>query len=125
MHFRASPRITPIVAIASEGWTIASRADAARPPGQGRLASRGAHGYDNAAPSMRGILIAAGPAFRRGAVMPPVESVHLYALMCRILGLTPAANDGSAAAMRLLLASPRTAENHAALVFVTSDTDAH
>ncbi len=37
LHFRASPRITPIVAIASEGWTIASRADAARPPGQGRL----------------------------------------------------------------------------------------
>jgi hypothetical protein len=48
-------------------------------------------------------LIAAGPAFERGAVMPPVENVHLYAKMCRILGLTPAANDGSVDAMNPLL----------------------
>jgi hypothetical protein len=36
-------------------------------------------------------------------VMPPVENVHLYAKMCRILGLTPAANDGSVDAMNPLL----------------------
>jgi predicted AlkP superfamily pyrophosphatase or phosphodiesterase len=100
LHFRDSSRITPLVGIASEGWTITSRAAVAR---TGAPDSRGAHGYDNALPSMRGILVAAGPAFRRGAVIPPVENVHLYALVCRILNLRPAPNDGSADAMRALL----------------------
>lgn len=54
---------------------------------------------------MRGILIGTGPAFKRGAVIPPVENVHLYAMMCRILGLTPAPNDGSADALDALLSS--------------------
>jgi predicted AlkP superfamily pyrophosphatase or phosphodiesterase len=105
LHFRDSRRITPIVGIASEGWTIASRAEAARRASEAAPASRGAHGYDNAVPSMRGILIGAGPAFKRGAVIPPVENVHLYAMMCRILGLTPAPNDGSADALDALLSS--------------------
>ena len=54
---------------------------------------------------LRGILIGTGPAFKRGAVIPPVENVHLYAMMCRILGLTPAPNDGSADALDALLSS--------------------
>jgi hypothetical protein len=91
--------------MASEGWTITSRARIARRLAEGdELVNGGTHGYDNALPSMRGILIAAGPAFKRRAVMPPVENVHLYALMCHILGLTPARNDGSLEAMRPLLA---------------------
>ena len=55
----------------------------------------GTHGYDNAEAAMGGILIAAGPAFRRGAVVAALGSVHVYDLLCRAAGLRPARNDGS------------------------------
>jgi predicted AlkP superfamily pyrophosphatase or phosphodiesterase len=104
LHFRDNARITPLVGIADEGWTITSRDALSR--GTAGLTSRGAHGFDNALSSMRGILIAAGPAFKRGAVVPPVENVHLYSLMSRILRLTPAPNDGSLDPLRPLLSEP-------------------
>jgi hypothetical protein len=44
--------------------------------------------------SMRGIFIGHGPAFRRGVELPDVENVHLYNLMCAVLKLKPANNDG-------------------------------
>ena len=63
-----------------------------RYPQQGYLA--GDHGYDPFLPSMHGIFIARGPAFRRGVLLPPVESVHVYNLLCAVLGVKPAANSG-------------------------------
>lgn len=104
LHFRASSRITPIVGIAGEGWTVTTRARWAADQASGRSRSKGAHGYDNALPSMHGIFVAAGPAFRRGVVLPPVESVHVYELLCRVLGLTPAPNDGDPAVLAPMLA---------------------
>jgi predicted AlkP superfamily pyrophosphatase or phosphodiesterase len=56
---------------------------------------RGAHGYDNKVQSMQATFIAHGPAFKRGYVAEPFENIHVYELMCKILGLTPAKNDGS------------------------------
>ena len=44
---------------------------------------------------MHPIFIARGPAFRTGYVAEPFEVVDIYPLMCRILDLTPAVNDGS------------------------------
>jgi predicted AlkP superfamily pyrophosphatase or phosphodiesterase len=99
LHFRDSPRIAPIVGLAAEGWTITTRGRWAKALADGAEFSRGAHGYDNALPSMHGILIAAGPAFRAGLVIPPVESVHVYEMLCRVLGFTPARNDGDPRAL--------------------------
>jgi predicted AlkP superfamily pyrophosphatase or phosphodiesterase len=55
---------------------------------------RGAHGYDNGLESMRATFIAHGAAFKRGALVEPFENIHIYNLMCKILGLTSAKNDG-------------------------------
>ena len=52
---------------------------------------------------MHGLFIAAGPRIRRGIVIPAFENIHLYVLMCDLLGLTPAANDGDPAQTRALL----------------------
>lgn len=92
-HYRNHPRIPPVLAIADDGWMLASRAqvDGWQPGRQ----FGGAHGYDPALKSMQGLLIAAGPSFRRGEVVPPIENIHLYEMMARVLGLTPAPNDGS------------------------------
>jgi len=55
----------------------------------------GVHGYDPMeAESMRGIFVAAGPAFKVGATVPPFENVHIYDALAKILGVTPAKNDG-------------------------------
>ncbi|MGH7645231.1 MAG: alkaline phosphatase family protein, partial [Gemmatimonadales bacterium] len=48
LHYRANPRIPPVVAVADEGWEISTRARVARrPPEPG-----GTHGYDPAVRSM-------------------------------------------------------------------------
>jgi hypothetical protein len=56
---------------------------------------RGGHGYDNALVSMRALFIARGAAFKKGYVAEPFENIHVYNLMCKILGLKPAKNDGN------------------------------
>jgi predicted AlkP superfamily pyrophosphatase or phosphodiesterase len=89
-HYRANPRIQPIVAIADEGWTVTtrrSRSGDRRPP-------RGMHGYPPDVPSMRALFLARGPAFRKGAVVEPFQNIHLYPLLARLLELKPARGDG-------------------------------
>lgn len=85
------PRVPPIWILPDEGWQVQRRAvftavkDAFL---------KGQHGYDPALPSMRGLFIANGPAFRRGGTLPPVENVHVYNLLCAAADLKPAPNDG-------------------------------
>jgi predicted AlkP superfamily pyrophosphatase or phosphodiesterase len=100
LHFNNGARVTPIVAVADEGWTITTRAVAAA---QGEKFSLGAHGFDNALLSMGGILVAAGPGVRSGAVVPPLANVHVYPLLAALLGVTPAPSDGSPDSVRALL----------------------
>jgi predicted AlkP superfamily pyrophosphatase or phosphodiesterase len=99
-HYGTHSRVTPVVAVAAEGWTIASRAALSRIQARG---VGGDHGYDNALPSMHGLFVAAGPAFRRGLRVPEVGGIHLYELMTAILGLEPAPNQGDLDAIRTLL----------------------
>ena len=104
LHYRDSPRIAPIVCSAEEGWfmTSSERYDAQKKRedfGQ----KRGAHGYDNKYDSMRAIFIGHGRAFRKKMVSEPFENIHVYELMCRILGLKPAKNDGDLSRVRGML----------------------
>jgi predicted AlkP superfamily pyrophosphatase or phosphodiesterase len=94
LHYRDHPRIPPIIGLADDGWTITSRA---RDVERALAAERGDHGYDPFYRSMLGLFIASGPLFRRGAVVPAFENIHIYDLMCQALALTPAQNDGDPA----------------------------
>ena len=96
LHFRDNRRITPLVGLADEGWSIVTSRESREPP-------RGMHGYDNALESMRALFVAHGPAFRGGIEIEPFESVHLYELLAAVLGLDPAPNDGSPQALRGVL----------------------
>jgi predicted AlkP superfamily pyrophosphatase or phosphodiesterase len=100
-HYRAHPRIQPIVAMAEEGWMVTTRPIASR--SGGRL-PRGMHGYPPDIPSMRAIFLARGPGFRKGAVVEPFQNIHLYQLIAHLLGLTPAPNDGALDSVRTVLA---------------------
>ena len=53
------------------------------------------HGYRPDVRNMSPFFIAYGPAFKKGIVSEPFDSVDIYPLMCHILGLTPAPNNGS------------------------------
>ena len=92
----------PLVGVVEEGWQIVrgSLTDRAL---QHVKPLRGAHGYDPRVAAMRGIFIAAGPAFRTGATVPAFENVHVYNALAAALAVRPAPNDGDAAVARTLL----------------------
>ncbi len=91
LHYRASERIAPVVLSADPGWYITSR-DFLRTK---RLTfEKGAHGFDPASANMGALFIASGPAFRHKVEIPDVENIQIYNLLCAVLGLQPAPNDG-------------------------------
>ena len=94
-HYRDHPRIPPIIGVVDEGWQIMRRATFEAIRAGQAAAPGGQHGYDPAAMSMRGIFVAAGPAFRQGVTVPPFENVNIYDVLARVIGVTPAPNDGT------------------------------
>ena len=94
-HFRDSDRIAPLLVAAAEGWNLRPRRDKPRegqtePPAP----PLGMHGFDPRLPSMHGFLIGRGPQLASRTKVGSVDNVHLYELMCRLLEIEPAANDG-------------------------------
>lgn len=56
----------------------------------------GTHGYDPTAADMWVAFRAIGPSFKRGYTRPKTfRNVSVYPLLCHLLGITPAHNDGS------------------------------
>ena len=94
LHYSSHPRIAPIIAIAAEGWQVTTHQ---RFNAQPERRAGGDHGYDPRVMQMHGLFVAAGPTLRQGLVVPRFENVHIYELMCRILGLRPSKNDGDPA----------------------------
>jgi predicted AlkP superfamily pyrophosphatase or phosphodiesterase len=103
-HYRDHPRIPPIVGVVDEGWQVLPRATLTQRLQRGQTSARGEHGYDpRDAKSMRGVFIAAGPAFKSGVELPPLDNIHVYGIMAQALGVPPAKNDGDPAIARTFL----------------------
>jgi predicted AlkP superfamily pyrophosphatase or phosphodiesterase len=100
LHYRDSPRIAPIIGLVDGGWRVSSRAYLEL---QGGEYSRGDHGFHPQVEEMGALFVAAGPGLRQGARVPPFSNIHLYELMCHLLDLEPAPNDGSLTLVRHLL----------------------
>ncbi len=92
-HAAGSPRLPPVIGVADDGWLVLTRQERDRWVAQGG-GVRGDHGFRPESEAMHGLFIASGPDIRPGALVAAFESVHLYALFCRLLGLTAAPNDG-------------------------------
>ncbi|HEY2898216.1 MAG TPA: ectonucleotide pyrophosphatase/phosphodiesterase [Gemmatimonadaceae bacterium] len=90
LHYGTSPRITPIVGFADDGWMIGWRH--AKPYGAG-----GEHGYDNAVPNMRALFLARGPDFRPGSTIAEFPNIDIYDLLAHLIGVDPVPNDGTVA----------------------------
>jgi len=87
LHYGTNPRTLDFVVVADSAWSLFYDE-------KGNYFG-GTHGFDNANRDMHTIFYATGPAFKNdGNVYPPFRNVSLYVLMCRVLGLEPATNDG-------------------------------
>jgi predicted AlkP superfamily pyrophosphatase or phosphodiesterase len=103
LHYNRGDRIPPIVFLLEDHWTLEQKT------GWPKLKARyhrATHGWDPATPNMGALLIAHGPAFRPGAQVNDVDNIHVYDLLCALLGIRPAPNDGDDRLARAFLARP-------------------
>jgi len=89
-HYRNNKRITPLLGVADDGWKIVRN----RVQAGTRRFSYGDHGYDPMLTSMHALFLARGPHFKNGFTAEQFENIHIYNILCRILSLKPASNDG-------------------------------
>lgn len=101
-HYGTHPRVAPLLSISDGGWLQMSRKAYERVLANPN-AGKGAHGYDHTLPDMRATFIAHGPAFKKGFTAPPFDNIHVYSLLCHLLGLPPAPNDGNLAPLQPIL----------------------
>jgi alkaline phosphatase D len=95
-HYGTNPRIPEIVVVADSSWSIGTRSD-------GSSVRGGAHGYDNSNSDMFSIFYAAGPSFKKNYKFRELNNVDIYNLVCRILDISPAKNDGDPAHIKGML----------------------
>ncbi|NXL74830.1 ENPP7 phosphodiesterase, partial [Leptocoma aspasia] len=97
-HYANHSRITPLLLYGDPGYVIHGRYKI--------QFNKGEHGFDNEAMNMKTIFRAVGPAFKKGLVVEPFESVNVYALLCQLLGITPEPHDGSLEVTKPMLSEP-------------------
>ncbi|XP_071997621.1 ectonucleotide pyrophosphatase/phosphodiesterase family member 3 isoform X3 [Engystomops pustulosus] len=66
----------------------------------------GNHGYDNEFKSMEAIFIGHGPGFKKELEVDAFENIELYNLMCDLLKIHPAPNNGTHGSLNHLLKEP-------------------
>merc|ERR1719500_387356 len=88
-HLKHNVRVPPLLLVATEPWQVA------RTMREVRL--KGEHGYNNENMNMHPIFLAKGPQIANipKALFKPFNSVDIYPLMCHILGVQPAPNNGT------------------------------
>ncbi len=92
LNYGSHARVPAIVCAADNGWFFTTRKKLAD-----NGANRGMHGYDPANRDMDALFVANGPAFKPGVTLPPFNNVDVYALLARLSGVRPEANDGDPA----------------------------
>uniref|UniRef100_A0A672HFH4 Ectonucleotide pyrophosphatase/phosphodiesterase 1 n=1 Tax=Salarias fasciatus TaxID=181472 RepID=A0A672HFH4_SALFA len=98
LHFANNKRIERGHLYMKAGWQAAIK--------EIKYCSGGFHGSDNVFANMQAIFIGYGPAFKVKTVVPPFENIELYNVMCDLLGIRPAPNNGSHGSLNHLLKRP-------------------
>lgn len=95
-HYKNNDRITEIVVVAKPGYSVYQLFTGFHP-------NTGEHGYDNDLEHMRTSYYSIGPSFKKNYQIEGFENVHIYPLMCHLLGLEPHPNNGSLDVLRKTL----------------------
>ncbi|XP_031437344.1 ectonucleotide pyrophosphatase/phosphodiesterase family member 1 [Clupea harengus] len=80
---------------------------AALGPWDRKYCSGGFHGSDNVFQSMQAIFIGHGPGLKHKTTVPPFENIEVYNLMCDLMDIKPAPNNGTHGSLNHLLKRPR------------------
>ncbi|XP_056876170.1 ectonucleotide pyrophosphatase/phosphodiesterase family member 3 [Takifugu flavidus] len=100
LHFANSRRIEDVSVLVEVKWLFE------RYRGSLTFCSGGNHGYDNDAESMHAMFLSYGPTFVSKTVVEPFSNIELYNLMCDVLQISPADNNGTHGSMNHLLKQP-------------------
>lgn len=88
-HYGKHPsRLTNLIVLPKTGWTL-DYAPTDRP-----VRKRGTHGFDNRDRDMHMVFYGSGPAFRENYRQRSFQNQNMYLILCRLLGIEPAPNDG-------------------------------
>lgn len=88
-HWKNNHRVGPVIFVANMHYQQNSKVPKTFP--------YGTHGYLNDYEEMNAFFVAFGPAFKKGYVISTdyIQNIDIYPLMCHILGVDPAPNNGS------------------------------
>lgn len=85
LHYQADANIGDVVVLPDEGWLFTD--EPTHPAGM--------HGYDPAYSDMHALFRACGPDIRKGVRLGQFSNTAVYSLVCKLLGIKPAKNDGT------------------------------
>lgn len=85
LHYGSHPRVGDVVVSPDIGYAVYD----------GPVKKGGTHGYDPTLSEMHALFRAIGPDFN-SISMPHFENVNVYMLLCKLLNILPAPNDGHA-----------------------------
>jgi len=100
-HYNDHKFIQPIIGILDLGWSATTHDYFNSHP---NYPGKGTHGFDPDYQDMNAIFYAKGPAFKKGVQLPVIQNIHLYELMCAVLKIDPAPNDGNLGEVKVVLA---------------------
>uniref|UniRef100_A0A3B1KHF9 Ectonucleotide pyrophosphatase/phosphodiesterase 1 n=1 Tax=Astyanax mexicanus TaxID=7994 RepID=A0A3B1KHF9_ASTMX len=100
LHFANNVRIERAHLYMKAQW------QAALQPNQIKYCNGGFHGSDNAFRNMQAIFIGYGPGMKYKTTVAPFENIEVYNLMCDLLGVQPAPNNGTHGSLNHLLRIP-------------------
>nr|XP_033789085.1 ectonucleotide pyrophosphatase/phosphodiesterase family member 2 isoform X3 [Geotrypetes seraphini] len=104
LHYANNRRIEDIHLIVERRWHVARRfSDTQKRMIKGKCFYHGDHGYDNKISSMQTVFVGYGPTFKYKTKVPPFENIELYNMMCDLLGLKPAPNNGTHGSLNHML----------------------
>lgn len=99
-HYTDNARIPAVMLVPDDQWTVEQKTGW---PARAANYNRGNHGWDPTLPNMGALFIASGPAFRRSTEIADMENIQVYNLLCSLLGIKPAPNEGDARLIRAAL----------------------
>ncbi|XP_063755101.1 ectonucleotide pyrophosphatase/phosphodiesterase family member 2-like isoform X1 [Eleginops maclovinus] len=103
LHYANNRRIEDVHLLMERKWHIAKKMPE---KWRKRCGFFGDHGFDNKITSMRTIFMGHGPSFKFQKKVPVFENIELYNVLCDLLGLKPAPNNGTYGSLNEMLKDP-------------------
>ncbi|XP_027626035.1 ectonucleotide pyrophosphatase/phosphodiesterase family member 3 isoform X2 [Tupaia chinensis] len=114
LHYANNVRIDKVHLMVDRQWlAVRSRTNI--------FCGGGNHGYNNEFKSMEAIFLAHGPSFKEKIEVEPFENIEIYNLLCDLLHIQPAPNNGTHGSLNHLLKVPFYEPSHEKEVSQLSD----